>query len=93
MTFLAGGWTSLDRAQDVKPADVGKPESTSDCSLPDSDDGWIPTSSWAPPYLVKDVNLIGDEAGQVKAHLEMIEEPPAMEHPWLHSQEVEVMSV
>lgn len=31
-------------------------------SLPDSDDRWVPTSSWAEPYSIRDVDLVGDEA-------------------------------
>lgn len=60
-------------------------------SLPDSDDSWVPTSSWAEPYSVRDLDLIGDEAAMARAHLEKIEEPPGMKRRWLHNHLVEVM--
>lgn len=81
--------------EDIKPleiteADVAKPLSEDDeDSLPDSDDNWFPTSSWPPPHIIKNVDLIGDEEGVVKDRLERIEEPPTMEHPWLEPNLVE----
>ena len=61
-------------------------------SLPDSNDHWIPTSSWAEPYSIRDFDLAGDEASIVRAHLEKIDETPGMEYGWLYNGLVEVMA-
>ncbi|KAI0325554.1 kinase-like protein [Cubamyces sp. BRFM 1775] len=77
--------------REITEGEVDKPVSEDEESLPDSDDGWLPTSSWPPPHVIKDVDLIGDEAAVVRAHLERVEEPPAMERYWLERHLVEVM--
>ena len=78
--------------RDIADGEIDKLVSGEDeDSLPDSDDGWIPTSSWPPPHIIKDIHLIGDEEAIVRAQLERIEEPPAMERYWLEARLVEVM--
>ncbi|KZV65539.1 kinase-like protein [Peniophora sp. CONT] len=88
--------TSEVKPQEVNEADVvhvlSEEEEEEEDSLPDSDDGFFPTSSWPSPHVIKDVDLIGNEADVVKTRLERIEEPPAMEHPWLEPRLVEVMT-
>jgi casein kinase 1 len=81
------------RPREISEADLSKPLSEDEDSLPDSDDGWFPTSSWPPPHVIKEIDLIGDEGSLVKTHLERIEEPPAMEHYWLEPHLVEIMAV
>ncbi|KZV95121.1 kinase-like protein [Exidia glandulosa HHB12029] len=88
-------WRSVDRAlEEVPKSQSDSPpalDASSDSdSIPDSDDGWFPTSSWAAPVSVRESDLIGDEQATVHAQLDHIEEPPAMAQEWLlhfHSPE------
>lgn len=59
------------------------PASVDSDDIPDSDDGWVPTSTWPPPLSVADGDLLGDEQATVRSRLQPIEEPPAMAKRWL----------
>ncbi|EJD43887.1 kinase-like protein [Auricularia subglabra TFB-10046 SS5] len=69
---VAGPWPQIDA-----------PPSVDSDEIPDSDDDWVPTMTWPPPTSVPSSDLIGDEQATVRAHLQHIEEPPAMDKPWL----------
>ncbi|KAJ7074657.1 kinase-like domain-containing protein [Mycena amicta] len=88
---LAG--TILDSV--VPPAVDAQPDpapaSKDDDSIPDYDDGFFPTSTWAPPTGVKDEDLLGDERGTVARELEMFDGPPEMDKRYLQIRIPEVM--
>lgn len=68
-----------------------KSESDPEEEIPDSDDDWMPTSSWAPPFIVKDRDLIGDEGAIIREKIERIDEPPVMDR-YLWNDNPEVMA-
>lgn len=77
---------AIVNGEDLPPIPEGAPSSpllpSESSKLPDSDDGWVPTSDWPGPINIKNDHLFGDEVGLVKGCLEWIEEPPAMESEW-----------
>ncbi|KAK7683821.1 hypothetical protein QCA50_013197 [Cerrena zonata] len=58
---LVGSISGSDRPSASQPDPP--PDSEDEDSLPDSDDGWIPTSSWPAPERVKEEDLLGNEKG------------------------------
>lgn len=77
-------------AKDEELPNCGQPpsDSASDSdSIPDSDDGWVPTSVWPAPLSIRLSDLFGDGEEQAivrnSEQLEWIEEPPEMVKAWL----------
>ncbi|KAJ7074693.1 kinase-like domain-containing protein [Mycena amicta] len=85
-TILDSAGSSAAHAQ-PDPA----PASKDDDSIPDSDDHFFPTSSWAPPSRVKDEDLLGDEREIVARELETFDGPPEMDKLYLEYWLSEVM--
>ncbi|KAJ7050447.1 kinase-like domain-containing protein [Mycena amicta] len=86
---LVGTILGSDTPSAVQPDPA--PASAGDDSLPDSDDHWIPTSSWPAPARIKDEGLLGDERGIVARELETFDGPPEMDNPYLERWLLEVM--
>ncbi|KAJ7057211.1 kinase-like domain-containing protein [Mycena amicta] len=86
---LVGTILGSDTPSAVQPDPA--PASAGDDSLPDSDDHWIPTSSWPAPARIKDEDLLGDERGIVARELETFDGPPEMDNPYLERWLLEVM--
>jgi hypothetical protein len=84
---LVGSIMGLCRCSDSNPPTLPRSESSDD-SLPDSDDNWVPTSEWPPPERVKAADLLGNEQEEVRA-LESFDHPPAMTAPYLLNKEPE----
>ena len=67
------------------------PDSEDEDSLPDSDDGWVPTSSWPAPERIKEEDLLGNEKEVIARELEIFDEPPEMDEPYLQCTLPEIM--
>ncbi|KAK7691058.1 hypothetical protein QCA50_006161 [Cerrena zonata] len=86
---LVGTISGSGSPSDLQPDPAS--DSDHDDSLPSSDDMWFPTSTWAPPERIKEEDLLGNEKELIARELEIFDEPPKMDEPYLRNRRVELM--
>lgn len=86
---LVGTISGSGSPSDLQPDQAS--DSDHDDSLPSSDDMWFPTSTWAPPERIKEEDLLGNEKELIARELEIFDEPPKMDEPYLRNRRVELM--